>query len=104
MEKFIYKRVFILGLDGIGNSPKNVETPNINRIVKNGAFTYNGNSVFPPISGECWGSMLHGVGPKVHGLTNDIAEQNPWPNDSAIPTKLNNKSVCPAAWNNFIII
>ena len=86
MKNFVYKRVFILGLDGIGNSPKTVDTPNINRIVKNGVFTYDGKSVFPPISGECWGSMLHGVGPKVHGLNNGIAEQNPWPNDSPIPS------------------
>ncbi|OHT06583.1 nucleotide pyrophosphatase [Tritrichomonas foetus] len=80
------KRVLIFGLDGIGNSPKTVNTPNLDRIINKGLYTYNGRTEFPPISGECWGTILHGVEPSIHGLTNDIAIGQIWPNESPFPS------------------
>lgn len=80
------KRVFILGIDGVGNSPKWVETPNIHKVISAGAYTYDGITAFPPISGECWGTMLHGVDPVVHGLTNDSVAAGPFDINSAYPS------------------
>lgn len=80
------KRVIILGLDGIGNSPKITETPNIHRIFNQGLYTYNGRTEFPPISGQCWGTIFHGVLPDQHKLTNDVAYYHTWPNNSSLPS------------------
>jgi predicted AlkP superfamily pyrophosphatase or phosphodiesterase len=57
---------------------KNANVVNMNRIFKDGATSYECSSVYPTSSGECWGSMLMGVSPTVHGLTNRkiIDEEN----------------------------
>lgn len=80
------KRVFILGIDGAGNAPKDVPTPNLDRVFHNGIYTYNAQASIPTISGECWGSILTGVLPEKHGLTNQIAASQPYPLDSPYPT------------------
>lgn len=80
------KRVFILGIDGAGNAPKTVPTPNLDRVFNNGVYTYNAQASIPTISGECWGSILTGVLPEKHGLTNAIASSQPYPEDSPYPT------------------
>lgn len=84
MENGNYKHVVLLGVDGMGAFCKNANVVNINRIFKNGATTYECKSVYPTASGECWGSMLMGVSPSVHGLTNQkiIDEEN----NTGIPT------------------
>lgn len=73
-----YKHVVLIGVDGMGAFSKNANVVNMNRIFKNGAVTYNCLSVYPTSSGQCWGSMLMGVDPEVHGLTNQklINEEN----------------------------
>ena len=82
--KLKYKHVVLLGVDGMGAFCKNANVVNINRIFENGAMTYECASVYPTSSGECWGSMLMGVAPSVHGLTNQkvIDEEN----NTGIPT------------------
>lgn len=80
------KRVFVIGLDGAGNAIKDVETPNIDLVIKEGAYTFDGDTSRPPISGECWGSLFHGVPAHKHQLTNDIVKKNPYPEDSMYPS------------------
>lgn len=80
------QRVFIIGLDGAGNFIKETETPNLDRLIVNGTVTYNAQAVFPSISAECWGSILHGVLPEKHGLTNEIVEAKAYPEDSSFPS------------------
>jgi len=48
--------------------------------------TYRAYASNPSISAECWGSMLTGVSPKVHGLTNEIISTRPYPLDSPFPS------------------
>ena len=81
-----FKRVIVFGLDGIGNAPKNLNIPNLNKIIQNGLYTFNGRTMFPPISGECWGTIIHGVEPTKHGLNNDIAMEKLWPYESPYPS------------------
>ena len=81
-----YKYVVIIGVDGAGAFFRNASTPNIDKIFENGAITYNMLSATPTISAQCWGSMLHGVTPKVHGLTNSIVSATPYPVDSKFPS------------------
>ncbi len=81
-----YSHVIVCGIDGAGAWFKDAATPNFDRIFANGAVTYSALSSNPSISAECWGSMLLGVGPEVHKLTNFVVSENPYPLDSAFPS------------------
>lgn len=67
-----YRHVIVVGIDGAGNFYKNADTPAIHRLFEEGAGSDRVLTSIPTISAECWGSMLIGVGPETHGLTNDI--------------------------------
>lgn len=81
-----YSHVIVIGVDGAGSWFKNAYTPNFDHIFENGAVTYNALSSKPTISAECWGSMLIGVGPEVHKLTNRRVSALPYPIWSKNPT------------------
>lgn len=80
------KRVVLFGIDGAGTFFEQAETPNMDRIFKNGAVSRRTLTELPSISGQCWGSMLHGVECARHGLTNSIADTVPYPIDSPYPS------------------
>lgn len=86
MSERLFKRVFLIGVDGAGAFFKDTATPNIDRIMKNGASTYEAITAIPSISAQCWGSMLIGVEPDIHKLTNGYVEANVYPTDSPFPT------------------
>ncbi len=76
-----YSHIIVIGVDGAGSWFKDADTPFFDEIFKNGAVTYKALSSKPTISAECWGSMLIGVGPEVHKLTNkkvSVLPYNPW--------------------------
>ena len=81
-----YSHVIVVGIDGAGAFIRDAHTPNFDRIFANGAVTYDALASRPTISAECWGSMLLGVGPEVHGLTNEIVSRQPYPVDSPFPS------------------
>ncbi len=81
-----YSHVVVIGVDGAGSWFKDADTPNFDRIFSDGAITYNALSSKPTISAECWGSMLIGVGPEVHKLTNKRVSVLPYPVWSKHPT------------------
>lgn len=56
-----YKHVFILGVDGAGTCFRNTDTPNFDRIFKDGAVTYNARAEVYTDSAPNWGSILTGV-------------------------------------------
>ena len=84
MTKF--DRVFLIGVDGAGTFFRVADTPCIDRIMKNGACTYNADTAIPSISAQCWGSMLLGVSPDTHKLTNSYVESHEYPTDSVNPS------------------
>jgi len=85
-DRFIYKHVIILGIDGAGAFEAKCNTPNMDRIFSQGIWTAKCISSFPPISSQCWGSMLTGVKPSVHKKTNkNTWKTNPY-NNSVYPT------------------
>lgn len=67
---FIYDRVYLIGVDGAGAFFNNTDTPNIDRIFEGGASNHEVITSNPSISAQCWGSMLHGVTPRAHRLSN----------------------------------
>ena len=81
-----FSHVIVVGIDGAGSFIKDADTPNFDRIFANGAVTYSALASNPSISAECWGSMLLGVGPEIHRLTNEIVSSTPYPVDSAFPS------------------
>ncbi len=81
-----YSHVIVVGVDGAGAWFRNTDTPNFDRIFSDGAVTYQALSSKPTISAECWGSMLIGVGPEVHKLTNKRVSTLPYPLWSKYPS------------------
>ncbi|MBE6606976.1 MAG: nucleotide pyrophosphatase [Ruminococcaceae bacterium] len=81
-----YSHVIVVGIDGAGSFIKDADTPKFDSIFENGALTYGALASNPTISAECWGSMLIGVGPEVHGLTNAIVSSREYPKDSPFPS------------------
>ncbi|MGL4735920.1 MAG: alkaline phosphatase family protein [Cellulosilyticaceae bacterium] len=84
--KNVAQRVFILGIDGAGNAIRDAYTPHIDALLKESMYTYEGMTSIPTISGECWGSLFHGVGPEKHGLTNERADTELYDEQSAYPS------------------
>ena len=81
-----YDRVIIIGVDGAGAFFKGANTPYLDEIFANGAVTYSMQASTPSISAQSWGSLFHGVIPRVHRLTNEVAEANPFDPESNIPS------------------
>ncbi len=81
-----YSHIIVIGVDGAGAWFRDADTPNFDRIFSSGAVTYNALSSKPTISAECWGSMLLGVGPEVHKLTNEIVSTTPYDVSSPYPS------------------
>ena len=63
------KSAFIIGIDGAGTLPQIVETPGIHKVINNGIYSYEGETVSPTMSAECWTSLLYGVYPEQHGIS-----------------------------------
>ena len=81
-----YKRVFIIGVDGAGRFFKDANTPNFDRIFKDGAVDYTARAETITVSAQNWGSMLTGVSYMSHGLTNDITGEQERSSDTKYPT------------------
>lgn len=101
-----YKYVVIIGVDGAGTFFKDAETPNLDDIFESGAITYDCLTANPTISAQCWGSLLHGVTPSVHGLTNAVVESTAYPTDSKYPSffrviRENNENAILASFCNW---
>ncbi|GGI45077.1 hypothetical protein GCM10008018_10290 [Paenibacillus marchantiophytorum] len=80
------RRVFILGMDGAGSFIQHTATPHLDSFLAQGAFTFEAQAESPTISAQCWGSVLHGVHPEKHLLTNDIAASERYSADSPYPS------------------
>ncbi len=79
--RYVYKHVIVVGIDGAGNFKLRTSTPNMDRIFEKGASTTLCRASIPTISAQNWGSMLIGVTPQTHKLTNEIISQQTYKND-----------------------
>ncbi len=79
-------RIIVIGWDGAGSFVQQTSTPVLDRWMARGASTFTAQTVSPTISAQCWGSLLHGVTPVKHGLTNETAAASRYPSDSPYPS------------------
>ena len=66
------EHVIVIGVDGM--SPDGVQhavTPNMDKMIKSGAFTVHARNVLPTSSSPNWASMIMGAGPAQHGITSN---------------------------------
>ncbi|HZZ78381.1 MAG TPA: alkaline phosphatase family protein [Gemmataceae bacterium] len=72
------KKVLIIGLDGCRpDALKKARTPNLNELIRNGAFSDKAQTSAQTISGAGWSSMLCGVWPDKHKVPgNDFKANN----------------------------
>jgi hypothetical protein len=83
----VSRRVFLLGIDGVGTLPQDVDLPHVGGLIRNGVYTYKARTVYPTLSYESWTSFLHGVSPRVH-QTFTALRPAPVPNNSTFPSIL----------------
>lgn len=86
MKDFVYKHVILIGVDGAGNAFKDIDMPAFNQIFAKGAVNDHVLTAAPTISAECWGSMLLGVTPRNHQLTNLSAGREAYTASNLIPS------------------
>lgn len=85
-SKGAYKYAAIIGVDGAGAWFTEEIAPSSYAIGQDGASGYDVQSCTPTISAQCWGTMLLGVQPEVHKLTNDYITENPTDPDGEFPS------------------
>ena len=84
-----YKRVLIIGVDGMGDYVSRMEDgamPNYSKLFGgfttangtrvNASVTHTGVAVYPTISAQNWTSMFHGVRPPYHGVTGSTSNHD----------------------------
>ena len=65
-------KVIVIGIDGVRPDVlAEVPTPNIDALATAGTFTARTRTTTPSVSGPSWSSMLTGVWPEKHGVTDN---------------------------------
>ncbi|NOV01594.1 alkaline phosphatase family protein [Paenibacillus planticolens] len=85
-SKKAVKRVIILGIDGAGRFIREADTPYMDVLLAGGAQTCQARTAYPSNSGECWGSLLHGVTPQRHESHVHIQQNRNYPAGSPTPS------------------
>lgn len=66
------QHMVVVGVDGLSpDGVQKAETPNLDRLCKQGAWTFHARSVMPTSSSPNWASMIMGAGPEQHGVTSN---------------------------------
>lgn len=69
---FAADHVVIIGIDGLSpDGLKRAATPNIDRLIREGAVSWTARAVMPTSSSSNWASMIMGAGPEQHGITSN---------------------------------
>jgi predicted AlkP superfamily pyrophosphatase or phosphodiesterase len=65
-------KVLVIGIDGVRPDVlAQVPTPNLDALASDGTFTDKARTGFPSVSGPGWSSLLTGVWPEKHGVTDN---------------------------------
>lgn len=70
-------KVLLIGIDGVrADVMAEVDTPSIDALVADGAWSMKARTTIPTVSGPAWSSMLIGVWPYKHNVFNNNFEGN----------------------------
>ncbi|MEZ4700990.1 MAG: alkaline phosphatase family protein [Rhodothermales bacterium] len=70
------EHVFVIGVDGMSpDGIRNADTPVMDRMMREGAYTLQARGVLPTSSSPNWASMISGAGPALHGVTSNDWEK-----------------------------
>ncbi len=89
--------VIVLGVDGL--SPAGIQqarTPHFNRLIAEGAFTFQARAVLGTSSSQNWASMIMGAGPEQHGITSNGWERD---NHTITPTTTGAEDIFPTIFS-----
>lgn len=76
-SNFKVKHVIVIGVDAMSpNGIINADTPIMDNMMANGAYTLNARGVLPTSSSTNWASMVSGSGPEQHGITSNGWERD----------------------------
>ena len=90
-------RVVMFGVDGMSpDGVRNANTPNMHRMMKEGAYTMHDRSVLPTSSSPNWASMISGAGPDRHGVTSNSWERN---DDGIAPVAIGDEGIFPTIFS-----
>ena len=68
-------RVVIIGVDGMSpDGIRNADTPHMDELMTNGAYSFAARAVFPTSSSPNWASMIMAAAPEQHGITSNAWE------------------------------
>jgi Type I phosphodiesterase / nucleotide pyrophosphatase/PA14 domain/Fn3 associated len=66
------KHVVIIGVDGMSpDGVQKADTPRMHEMMRRGSWTLHARGVLPTTSAANWASILDGVGPEQHGVTDN---------------------------------
>src|SRR5688572_1805288 len=66
------RHVVIIGCDGLSpDGLRKGRVPNVSRLMRAGAWTFQARGVMPTSSSPNWASMIMGAGPEQHGVTSN---------------------------------
>ncbi len=64
--------VIVIGVDGMSpDGIRNADTPTMDRMMSEGAWTLRARAVLPTVSSPNWASMIMGAEPEQHGVTSN---------------------------------
>lgn len=71
-ENFGIEHVVIIGCDGMSpDGVQKADTPVMDRLMQEGAYSFHARAVMPTSSSSNWASMMMGAGPEQHGITSN---------------------------------
>jgi predicted AlkP superfamily pyrophosphatase or phosphodiesterase len=74
------KHFIVIGIDGMSpDGIRQANTPEIDKLIRDGASTMYARAVLSTSSSQNWASMVMGAGPEQHGITSNGWERNEAP-------------------------
>jgi predicted AlkP superfamily pyrophosphatase or phosphodiesterase len=68
----VAEHVVVIGVDGLSpDGLRKAKVPVLDRMRKEGAWTFHARGVMPTVSSPNWASMIMGAGPEQHGITSN---------------------------------
>lgn len=89
--------VVVFGVDGMSpDGVRNANTPNMHRLMQDGAYTLHARSILPTSSSPNWASMMSGAGPERTGVTSNSWERN---DDGIAPVVIGDEGIFPTIFS-----